>query len=210
MGKFIIPYILDEDVVQYMSKELLELLVACTTHRVNKYILAYLESTDADKEAQGIIKETYNYIHERDNFLNDEKTKEYCTLLADVNYGNLSLGDSTEYLETVQTAINYVTQSKYAVPYISPVHSSNLKSLKEALKAEIQAGVPGDVYLKVFLKNLEKYGDIFRDAQSLGNQGTAVKKVIRNIETYEIINRGIDFMLDIKKNHKLSSAWRFL
>lgn len=210
MGKFIIPYILNEDVVEYLSNEILELLVACTTSRVDKYITAYLSSTDADEVAQGIIRNAYKYVHERDKFLNDDKTKEYCALLSEIKYDTLSLRDSIEYLEAIKEAINYITQSKYAVPYISPVHGSNLKALKEALKKDVQAGVEGDMYLKAFLVNLEKYGDIFRDPQSLGNQGTAVKKVIRNVETYEIIKRGVDFIIDIKRNQKLSSAWRFL
>lgn len=210
MGKYIIPYILNEDVVQYLSDEILELLVACTTSRVDKYILAYLESEGADKESRVIIENAYKHMHERDKFLNDDKTKEYCALLSEITYSTLSLRDSIEYLEAVKEAIDYVTQSKYAVPYIAPVHGNNLKSLKEALKKDVQAGVEGDAYLKSFLINLEKYGDIFRDPQSLGNQGTAVKKVIRNVETYEIIKRGVDFIINIKKTQRLSSSWRFL
>lgn len=207
----IIPYILVESMIDEMSDDQLQLLVNCTTQRSMHFITDYLSKTDdsVDPVIQKKIATAYSYVINRDKFLNSDKTKECCELLKDLNYNSVSVADSKEYLESVCEAIKYITSSDYAVPYIAPVDGNALKELKESLSISI-ASDSSLYWLKLLLENLNSYGDVFRDPRSEYNKGTVVKKVVKNAEMYEILERGVEFIIGLKEAGKLSNTWRFL
>lgn len=204
----IIPRILTEDMVSAMTNYHLELLTKCTTDRVMDFVLRYLESPDADPTVKQRLSIAYDYIIKRNEYLNSEETKQKSELLLNTTYDSVSVALTVKQLRDIQEAIDYITKSEYAVPYVSTVGSSELAELRQELKEYVK---DHDNYqLKVLLNNLQKYGDLFRDGRDSQNKGTVVKKVVRNMTTYEIISRGIDFIIGIKESGKTYQSWRFL
>lgn len=204
----IIPQILTEDMVRAMTNHHLQLLTKCTTDRVMDFVLRYLKSPDADPAIQQKLHLAYDYTIKRDEYLNSEETKQKSELLLNTNYNSVSVALTVKQLRDIQEAIEYITKSEYAVPYVSTVGSSELAELRQDLKEYVKD--TGNYQLKMLLNNLQKYGDLFRDGRDSQNKGTVVKKIVRNMTMYEIISRGIDFIISVKESGKTYHSWRFL
>lgn len=204
----IIPHILTEEMVRDMQDEYLALLVACTTERLMKFIYRYIDAEAEDREVQKRIKDAYDYSIQRDKFLESEKTKRYSELLLGTDYSMLSVAMSDGQIHELLDAIDYITTSPYAVPYISSVSSSCCNNLKAALREYTQ----DDQHRQsaAFLAGLKKYGSLFKDGSTEYSRGTVVKKIVRNLQTYDIMRRGLHFILDNKKYGRTFETWRFL
>lgn len=204
----IIPYILSEQMVEDLTDEHLQLLTKCTTTRVMPFIEKYLASDKADNEIKSRVQSAYDYILKRDAYLDDEVTKRNSELLMNLNYKSISVAMSVAQLNQIKDAIDYIVKSDYAVPYISSVSSTDLSDLRDSLTIYVKE--ENHPYAKMFLNNLQKYGDMFRDGRDKQNKGTIVKKIVRNLTMYEILYRSIDFILDLKMQGKTYDSWRFL
>lgn len=204
----IIPYILSEQMVEDLTDEHLQLLTKCTTSRVMPFIKKYLASDEADEGIKARVQSVYDYILKRDAYLDDEVTKRNSELLTNLSYKSISVAMSIEQLNQIKDAIDYIVKSDYSVPYISSVSSTDLSDLRDSLSIYVKE--ENHPYAKMFLSNLQKYGDMFRDGRDKQNKGTIVKKIVRNLTMYEILYRSIDFILDLKIQGKTYDSWRFL
>lgn len=204
----IIPYILSEQMVEDLTDEHLQLLTKCTTSRVMPFIKKYLASDEADEGIKARVQSVYDYILKRDAYLDDEVTKRNSELLTNLSYKSISVAMSIEQLNQIKDAIDYIVKSDYSVPYISSVSSTDLSDLRDSLTIYVKE--ENHPYAKMFLSNLQKYGDMFRDGRDKQNKGTIVKKIVRNLTMYEILYRSIDFILDLKIQGKTYDSWRFL
>lgn len=204
----IIPYILSEQMVEDLTDEHLQLLTKCTTSGVMPFIKKYLASDEADEGIKARVQSVYDYILKRDAYLDDEVTKRNSELLTNLSYKSISVAMSIEQLNQIKDAIDYIVKSDYSVPYISSVSSTDLSDLRDSLTIYVKE--ENHPYAKMFLNNLQKYGDMFRDGRDKQNKGTIVKKIVRNLTMYEILYRSIDFILDLKIQGKTYDSWRFL
>jgi len=187
----IIPHILSEDMVKDLTDEHLQMLVTCTTERLMKFIRQYIKDGTADKGVQDRIRSAYEYVIRRDEFLASDVTKKYSDMLINTDYSMLSVAMPVEELKELITAIDYITNSIYAVPYISSVTNSNCNRLRCVLTEYVKEPHPGAA---AFLGKLKKYGKLFKDGALEQNTGTVVKRVVRNLQTYEIMRRGLLFI----------------
>lgn len=204
----IIPHILTEDNVRDLTDEHLSMLVVCTTERLMKFIYKYLDDARADDEVHARVAKAYDYTIQRDKFLAAEETKRYSELLTSTDYSMLSVAMTKDSIEELIKGIDYITQSPYAVPYISSVTNSNYNTLKESLTQYLnEFHLTG---VNEFLNKFKKYRELFRDGPVEYNRGTVVKKVVRNLQTYEIMRRGLLFILDAKQHNRTYDTWRFL
>lgn len=205
----IIPHILTEEMVEDLQDEHLALLASSTTERLMKFIHTYLNKKDGVKqEVQDRIRDAYDYTIKRDKFLAAEQTSVYSELLLNTEYSMLSVAMPVEQIDELIAAIDYITTSKYAVPYISSITASNCNSLKKALIDYI--GGESHPEASKFLKKVMKYNNLFKDGNAEFNTGTVVKKIVRNLQTYEIMRRGLCFIRETKLAQRTYQSWRFL
>lgn len=67
-----------------------------------------------------------------------------------------------------------------------------------------------DSDVKKFVKNLKTYSFLFKDKPSARAKGTIVKKVVRNKTQYEILLRGIKYLIKKLENGESPATWRYL
>lgn len=204
----VIPFILTEEAVKEMPIDFLIKLADCSSSVVKDKIKKYIASDKADKEVVEIVKAAYSSQLDMEEFLNDEKLKEYVEIIQNLDYVDVNPHISIEMLEKYKEAITYILDSKYSVPYIAPISGTLIKDLRDEVYE--YAKTTNSKPMQDFYKMLKSCSGLFRDSQHTAYKGTVVKKVIRNRSKYEIILRGIDFMLDKKRTNKSPSSWRYL
>ena len=204
----VIPFILSEEVAKEIPIDFIVKLADCSSSVVKDRVKKYIATDGADGEVVEIVKAAYLSQLEMEEFLNDEKLKEYVEIVHDLDYVDINPHKSIEMLEKYKVAITYVLDNKYSVPYIAPISGTLIKDLRDEI-SNYADGVDSPT-IKLFAKRLKSCSGLFRDSQHTAYRGTVVKKVIRNRSKYEVILRGIDFMLDKKRTSKNPSSWRYL
>ena len=208
MGLPIISIILTEDTVKCLPDDILFHLAECSTEAVYPSIRKYLANTNADPAIRERIARAYGESLCIAEYLSSEETMRLVVKIADLEYSNVRAGESIDQLREWETAISSVLSNKYAVPYLKPISGKLLVNLRDDARDLLQRE-PSDE-LERFYSSLQKYGKYFRDPASAPYRGTSVKKIIRNREKYEIMLRGLRFLIQKRETGADFSSWRFL
>lgn len=205
----ILPYILTEEHVQDMTDRHLSMLADCSTERIYEHIIAYLKNENADSQCKERIYAAYENLIEEKSYFSSEKTIDSANKVKDMEYTDLSWYMEDKELLDIKEAILHITENKNAVPYIPPISNDLVKILKEELSEYCKAN-PKLEGAKTFYDNLKKNSSLFRDSRSQRSKGTIVKKVVKNPDKYEIILKGIQFILDARKDGGNVGDWRYI
>ncbi len=111
-------------------------------------------------------------------------------------------------LEAYQDAILSIINNKFAIPYIAPISGVLIKDLTKKVH-NLYKSTKSNL-IKEFYECLKGNTTLFRDSQFQGYKGTIVKKIIRNRTKYTILLRGVEFMIEKKKQQALPMSWRYL
>lgn len=204
----VIPLILSEELAREIPLDYLAKLAECSTSIVKGKVKDYLNSPNAADDVKAIVKAAYSEQIAIEEFLSSKDISEKVELIKDLDYVNISTHQSVERLQEYKEAITAILSNDYAVPYIAPIRGVLIKDLREEIS--VFAKATSNQYLKSFESKLKKHSSLFRDSQYETYKGTVVKKIIRNRTKYEIILKGIDFILDKKMNNTNPQSWRYL
>lgn len=205
---WVIPLILSEEMTKELPEEILAGLAECSTSIIKKRVKDYLYSTEADKEIQNKVYKAYSLQIVGDEFLQDESLAAKVNLIKDLGYYSITPHLTIDELEGYQDAISSILNNKFAVPYIAPINGTLINELMKNINILYKS--TGSVLLKSFYECLKKNKSLFRDSQFEGYKGTVVKKIIRNRTKYIIILKGIEFMIEKKKQQAMPISWRYL
>ena len=195
----IIPYVLSETDLDTLTDSQLNMLAKCSTDMVLEEVLKYLENA-GDSVYSGRIRGAYATKIALREFLTSEETKSNVEIAQRLSYTSITPMLTEEELIVYKNAIESIINNKYAIPYISPISGETIKTLREEVKTNNKA----------LAERLKKFSYLFKDSPHKSATGTIVKRVIRNRVEYEIILRGIEFMLERKRKGANPNSWRYL
>jgi len=203
---FVIPVVLSEKEVPLLPDSTLLKLAICSKDEVLVCIEKYLADENANVDVKERVYEAYKERLLSKRFLKSEEVKEHVSSVGSLDYEDITASQEISVLRDWEKSINEILSNQHAIPYIEPIRSCLLQELRKEAKAlskEVKE-------LKRFAKMLEKYGYLFRDSVHASYRGTVVKNVIRNREKYEIMLRGIKFLIEKKESGVDPRSWRFL
>lgn len=203
-----VPLILTEEAVLELPQDFLERLANCSTQIVKDKVLAYISHPNADEEVKHKLTTAYQRYISVTAYLNDAETKRDVELIRELSYKDIGPHLSVEELQNYKRAIIGILYNENAVPYVSPIKGDIIKALRDDIK-EFAESVNSEV-LKDAAAAIYKNSDLFRDQQHAPFRGTIVKRIIREKGTYELLLRGIDFMVDKKTRGISPASWRYL
>lgn len=205
---YVMELILSEDVTRMMPVELLKGLASVTSDTVMPAVKRYLQSPDADEEVKNKVLVAYSDKINIEEFLTDEKTRNIMFELNNVDYDSVTPLVGLEKLKSWADGIEFILGSPWAVPYINPIKAVDMQTYIKEVKS--WADTVDDVDAKKFVANLKKYSFLFKAKPSARAKGTLVKKVVRNKTQYEILLRGIRYLINKLENNVSPATWRYL
>ncbi|MCI9050704.1 MAG: hypothetical protein HFI05_02080 [Lachnospiraceae bacterium] len=205
---WVIPLILSEEMTEKLPEEILIQLAECSTSIIKKRVKNYLNSMEANKEIQAKVYRGYSFQIAIEEFLQDTELAKKVNLIKDLEYYNISPHLSMTELEAYQDAILSIINNKFAIPYIAPISGVLIKDLTKKVH-NLYKSTKSNL-IKEFYECLKGNTTLFRDSQFQGYKGTIVKKIIRNRTKYTILLRGVEFMIEKKKQQALPMSWRYL
>ena len=203
---YVIPVVLSEEEVSLLPGSTLLKLATCSKDEVLLCIEKYLDDKGSNTDVKEKVFEAYKERLLSKRFLESEETKEHISFVGSLDYKDIAVSKEVSVLRDWERSINAILSSQYAIPYIEPIRSCLLSDIREEVSALCKEGKA----LKQFSSALKKYGHLFRDSTYASYRGTVVKNVIRNREKYEIMLRGIKFLIEKKESEADTGSWRFL
>lgn len=204
----ILPLILDEDITRKLPDRFLSQLAMCSTDTIKLKVREYIDNPGAEKEAKEKIIKAYADVLGLEDYLFSEETLQRVELIKDMDYYTINTYLTETQLLAYKEAILSILENESSIPYIAPIRGTKVKELLEDLKQyAVSTELPEAKKLYESIKCCARF---FRDSPFEGNKGTPVKKIIRNKGKYQIILRGIDFMLEKKRVGALPASWRYL
>lgn len=209
MGKWVIPELIDEDMVLSLDSETILLL----NNTLGDTPLSLLEEYVNDATSnQKIVKMFSNRVKLREKLNSAELDAKVRTIMS-LTYDMIQVGTDYDYLREVRDAMDEIQKDEELVAYIPPVTASSVKEFKEHLKLRMKEtkDVSPVTYsaLKMLLDNITKlnrYGFII-DSHDY-NKGTVVKQILRNKDEYDCKRRGLDFL--IAREGQNPNKWRLV
>ena len=207
MGKWVINSFISEDDVKILAKEnLLQDFANCSKSVVIDSIIEYIESADADGEVKGLLSKAYSdklfFLNvQQDEIINNNVEKVY-----GYNFYSVNAGLTIEELEQMKQDIKSVYNDDLDIPYINPISGDVIANIINTLLALHRVNKKMEYKKLAYI--LGKNKDLFRDKANANSKGTIFKKISKRSMDFEIMLRGIDFLIEKKKAGCLPESWR--
>lgn len=204
----VIPYILDERAVVDLPDSLLQMLAECSTKPVMDSVIAYVNNDKADSEAKAKILTAYSRQLGIKQFLEDKAVQDIAAEVKELSYASINPSLSVEQLQEYGDNISFLLNNDNAIPYIPPIRGDVIKGVIEELK-EISK-TSNNQYVELFCKNIQRCTRLFKDTKKVSYRGTVVKHIVKNRSMFEVMNRGIEFLIAKKNAGESPASWRYL
>lgn len=208
----VIELILSEEDVAELTDIHLYQFAACSYGSVRESVIAYLRNPNADPKVRERVLRAYAEQLDLLEYLQDDKTLQYVNLLNELHYSTIGYGLDVGTLQRYKDAIEYVIGSeheRYAVPYIAAIDGKTISELIQEIWE--YAAENKNSKLMFFVENkLRPAKKYFRESPHEKYKGTVVKHAVRDRSKYELILRGINFLLEKKAANVSPASWRFL
>lgn len=203
---YVIPLVLEERDVNVIHEDYLKKLASCSTDIVKKKVKEYLNSTEAQPLIKEKVYECYKQVLSSDEFLMDEVLKEEIKPVEQLRFSDISSSLPEQKLRQYKGVLEKILGSEFAVPYIEPITSDTINSLLDEMTEYGQR----DSRVKQLVTRIRNNKHLFKDPRFTRARGTIVKRVMLNVQKFEIILRGINFLLKQNEQGRSPESWRLL
>lgn len=202
--------IISEDVAYKIPMDIFKGIASVSSGIVLKRIDRYLNDTNAMPVVQRRVKEAYSEVTEKNDWYTSENILNAAQELSSLMYSDINASQSIETLQKWKDDIQMILDSPYAVAYIPPVKVESLKELCDVLVSRSKEIGPDGAYLMSLSDDLQANKVLFKDAPFKGYRGTPVKRIINDKTKYEIMLKGIDFLMERKHAGNNPQTWRYM
>ena len=199
----ILPYILDEADVYYLTDSQLSRLASCTTSMLLPSIRKYIDSTDVDEVVHDRIVNAYKSRLAQLDFLASAELKAVVEELSVVGLTSVNYNVPDDTLKQWKSNIDIALYDENSAMYIAPIKGDVIEGICSELSGDTEGGA------KVALK-LAAASSYFKEDKNKSYQGTILKQILKNQSDYRIISRGIGWLLEKKQKGVQPGAWRVL
>lgn len=197
----VIRFVLDENDVKEIGEDLLCSLAKCSTSSVMMEVKRYIANPKADKEVVSMVKFAYGYELSEMASENDSTLLDAINVVTGIHCSDINNTTPTETLESWQKNIDIVKGKGELRPYKSAIKTYNIKEIISVLE---------DTGHKKIAKKLNEKRSVFSELSTARAVGTPFKQAYFQSGIIEIKERGIDFLLRMKRDGKSPQQWRFL
>ena len=201
--------VITEDDAYKMPMDIFKGIASISSEIVLKRINRYLEDGSANEAVKRRVEEAYSEVMDKKNYYADESLIESAKEISTLSYCDITSGQPLDKLIKWREDISAIMNSPYAVAYIPPVRIESLIGLIEVIQARAKES-PDNVYLYTVADNLYANKTLFKDAPFKGYKGTPVKRIINDRTKYDVILRGLDFLIEKKRVGANPQTWRFM
>lgn len=201
--------VITEDDAYKMPMDIFKGIASISSEIVLKRINRYLEDANANEAVKRRVEEAYSEVMDKKNYYADESLIESAKEISTLSYCDITAGQPLDKLIKWREDISAIMNSPYAVAYIPPVRIESLIGLIEVIQARAKES-PDNVYLYTVADELYANKTLFKDAPFKGYKGTPVKRIINDRTKYDVILRGLDFLIEKKRVGANPQTWRFM
>lgn len=197
----VIRFILNEEDIKTIGQDMLDSLARCSTSSVMMEVKRYISNPKADKEVVSMVKKSFSSELAEMDSENNEELLEAVSVVTGISYSDISNTTPTDILLMWQKNVGILREKGALRPYKSAVKSYTIKEIIEEL---------GDRGLKDIAKKISAKKNVFSEISTARAVGTPFKQAYFQSVQIEIKERGIDFLLRMKKAGNTPLQWRFL
>lgn len=206
MERWVIRPFISEEHIRLLDKEkLLYGFAMCSKPIILKYVVDYLNG-EGDDEIKNMLRSAYS---EKLNFMDvtaDVHINESVAKVATYNYSSVRAGCSVQELEEIRDTIKSVYNENCNVPYINVIRGDIIDGVINNLSALYR--VNKNKKYKELAYILSKNKELFKDKPNARATGTIFKSIARRSSEFDIILRGIDFLIPKIQEGKQPESWR--
>lgn len=201
--------VITEDDAYRLPMDIFKGIASCSSDIVLKRINEYLENPDATEIVKRRVEEAYSDVMDKKAYYGSEELIEVAGEISNLTYADINAGQTIDKLEYWKRNITSILTSPYAVAYIPPVKADTLKALLVVMR---DRGVKSaeDGYILELSERIRGHKTLFKDAPFKGYKGTPIKRIIKDKTKFEIILRGIDHLIEVKRSGEDTQSWRYM
>lgn len=207
----VIKFVLSEDDAYLVPMDIFKGLAGVSSDIVLRRINSYLDNPDANTAVKRRVEEAYSDVQQKKDFYSSEELQTSVKELMNLTYSDVNAGQSKEQLEKWHSQITEILQSPFAIAYIPPVKYADLREYRQIILERSKTESPNvaDVLIRLE-ENISKNKNLFKDAPFKGYTGTPVKRIVNDRSKYEVLLKGIEFLLKRKAEGVKPQTWRYM
>lgn len=232
MSKWILPGVLDVEMTNALSDEILALFSKISTgiivDRVNDYVSRNIESAnEQDRKAAIKLQRIYADINRVEAYLQGDEAKEFAETLANLQYSDVNctvdintlkkyremiidlLAEDEEFRNTYTGEIRESETRGMKTAYTNKLDKDNLEAVLEQMYV-LSEGCIYRMYVVQLRKNIEDYKHLFKNSPHHVNKSTIIRKAIFKKDKLRNILRGLDYIIPKIEAGKSAYSWRRL
>lgn len=202
----VIPLMFTEADFMLIPTFYLDSLSQCAKPVILEKLQEYIASSNAKDAVIRRINSSFGWRFEEDAYLKDPALAQCAKEILELKYSDISSSTDRSMLEYYQRIITDILTSEYSKPYIAPIKGSEITAILTELKQYAVSNK--DKQMLELANKLKKYSTYWRDPPHQSFKGTVVKKIHQQRLKFQVISRGIDFILERDKDPGWD--WRYL
>lgn len=200
------PFLTEKDVIILHREKLLQDFADSSKKVVLEGIYNYLNNPDGDEEVKTILKEAYKDKLSFRDVQKDEEVLEALSRISALDYYSINSGTPIDDLYKIRTDIDSVYKEENMVPYVNPINKDLISQVIGNLLALYR--VNKNTEYKRLALFISKNKPLFVDKPNSFAKGTVFKNMTKRSKEIEIISRGVDFLIEQKRNRIKPESWR--
>lgn len=197
----VIRFALSEDDVKAIGQDVLNSLANCSTSLVMMEVRRYLSSPNADEEVKNMVRTAFSEELTEIASESDDELLMAISTISDLRYTEICGSATLEDLNRWMSCIDTIKAKGELRPYKSAVKLYTIRDIVEHIK---------DMGLDPIAKKIIARKNVFSEVNTARAVGTPFKHAYFKSTQTEIKERGIDFLIRMKKSGTTPNRWRFL
>lgn len=207
---------MEERHVLAISLELLCNIADCSTEMVVRRVNNYLRNPKADKEALEKVKEAYQNMNDRNEFLNSQELSDMLGRLNNLSLIDIHFNQDRDRLNDWKSTLEWIfneggVQQKYncVVPYIPKKTIAEFKEVLNSIQ-DYAAVAEDKATVYNLYRNLDEYKSLFRDAPRAKDTPTVFRRVLSDKSDYRNLLTSLQFLDSMIESGRNPITWRLL
>lgn len=216
---WVVPGKIDTELIANLPDRAMTILADLSSNIVVMHVNRFLGSKNAGVANLGSVcdklKVAYAYTNEKMDYLKSEKVKEMANELRNLQFEDITYTTPRDRLEMYKMLIEELIDNEYASAYTDEKDTQYLKSGMEQLRQmandllKVNAS-PSEINACFRLYEIiDKNKSLFRNPPFKRNTATILRGVLYRKDDFELILKGIGFILKKLDSHANPRSWRF-
>lgn len=216
---WVVPSKIDTDLIENLPDKAMAILADLSSNIVVMHVNRFLNSQNASAANLGSVcdklRAAYAYTNEKMDYLKSEKVKEMVNELRNLQFEDITYTTPRDKLDAYKILIEELIDNEYASAYTDEKDTQYLKAgmqqletyVGELVRSGASYGAINSCYR--LHKIIHDNKSLFRNPPFKRNSATILRGVLYRKDDFEIMLRGINFIIGKLDSHANPRSWRF-